>query len=222
MDFDTSRSTWIDYVNQTSIQLHPRLMEYVNRKKYYNKINYVPSVPLEKQYSITKQDIEDIKSFYRGEKPVTTNINDDMKYEKDFPSKHYWDEKKIPYKYPTKYPQPKNMGMFADEIDWTVCKINDRHPIDMRDISFVRSSFKQPDRNNDSCFETNDPDVLLTDSKSRPHNKSVGYRETSEYAFDPGFYYDNQVEKWDVGGINTRSFNKSNQKIYGKNRDVML
>lgn len=228
----TSNSTWIDYVNQMSVQLHPRLMEYVNKKKYYKNINFEPSVSLEKQYNITKQDIDDIKSFYRGEIINDHNINDNMKYDKNFPSSQYWDKSKIPYKYPNKYPQPPNMNMFAgeksynDELnsyrDWKGCKINNRNekPLDARDFAMVRSSFVQ--KQDTPCFETQDPDVLFTDSKTRLGNKSIGYRAVGDYHFDPGFYYDNQVEQWDVAGINTRIFNKSNKKIYNQNRDITL
>lgn len=221
-----TRSTWIDYTNQMSIQLHPRLMEYINKKKYYAKIKFEPSVALEKQYSITKYDIEDIKAFYRGDiASQHHNINDDMKYEKEFPSKQYWDKSKIPYKYPTKYPQPQNMSMFAGEQSNFDCgnyQINDRceRPLDARDFALERSSYVQ--KQDTPCFETNDPDILFTDSKNRPRNKSIGYRETGDYVFDPGFYYDNQVEQWNVGGANTRALNKSNKKIYNRERDVML
>lgn len=51
--------------------LEPRLMEFINKKKYYKKNHIIPSISLEKEYNISKNDIKIIKDFYNGK----TNIN---------------------------------------------------------------------------------------------------------------------------------------------------
>lgn len=52
--------------NLKIISLEPRLQEYVNKKKQY-KINKVqPSVPLEKEFNITREDMHIINNYMKG------------------------------------------------------------------------------------------------------------------------------------------------------------
>ena len=52
----------------TSIMIEPRLLEFITKQKYYEENNIMPTIPLEKEYRITDQDIIKIRGFYRGDK----------------------------------------------------------------------------------------------------------------------------------------------------------
>jgi hypothetical protein len=54
-------------MNNTNIDLEPRLVEYLKRKKFYEE-NDINTVSLEKQYQITKSDLQRINDFYNGER----------------------------------------------------------------------------------------------------------------------------------------------------------
>jgi hypothetical protein len=74
---------------ENGIYLEPRLQEYIKKKKHYKKNNITPSLPLEKQYSITKGDIKLIKAFLNGDKSIYNynkkdNFQDNYVQEKGF------------------------------------------------------------------------------------------------------------------------------------------
>jgi hypothetical protein len=50
-------------MNKSNTELEPRLSEYLKRKTFYENNNVIPTVPLEKQFSITKNDIKQIKLY---------------------------------------------------------------------------------------------------------------------------------------------------------------
>ena len=50
-------------MNKSNINLEPRLVEYLKRKQFYEENDINSPIGLEKQYSITKDDIEKIKKI---------------------------------------------------------------------------------------------------------------------------------------------------------------
>jgi len=60
-------------MNNTNIDLEPRLVEYLKRKKFYEE-NDINGVSLEKQYMITKIDLKKINDY---QKKQNTNTNED-------------------------------------------------------------------------------------------------------------------------------------------------
>ena len=54
--------------NIGSIQLEPRLQEYIRRKKFNRENNIDPDIQEEKEFGITKHDLKTIKTYKRGKK----------------------------------------------------------------------------------------------------------------------------------------------------------
>ena len=50
-------------MNNSNPNIEPRLSEYIRKKKYFEENNIKPSVPLEKQYSISSHDLTKIRKF---------------------------------------------------------------------------------------------------------------------------------------------------------------
>jgi len=67
--------------NFNYLGLEPRLCEYLKRKSFYEDNDVVPPIPLEKQFSITKKDIQEIQSFKikQTNKNNTNNKNNNVK-----------------------------------------------------------------------------------------------------------------------------------------------
>jgi len=55
------------------INLEPRLVEYIRKKRYYKKNDVYPSIPLEKQYSITEEDKKLIYWYLKGKRDMVQN-----------------------------------------------------------------------------------------------------------------------------------------------------
>jgi len=99
------------------VTLEPRLQEYIKKKKFYKTNNIDPTIPLEKEFMITGQDKEHIKSFLRGRKDI---YNHPVKMDNDhkrvyFPSKGQRDDPRVPKLKDQKQVLPKNMGMFVPD-----------------------------------------------------------------------------------------------------------
>jgi hypothetical protein len=62
--------------------LEPRLSEYLKKRQYYKQNNIDPSVPLEKTYSITSEDVKRMKAFLRGDKGIYDNKKNEKYVEK--------------------------------------------------------------------------------------------------------------------------------------------
>lgn len=65
-------------MNKSNINLEPRLVEYLKRKQFYEDNDINSPIGLEKQYSITKDDIEKIKKFN-----LNQNIESDSESESE-------------------------------------------------------------------------------------------------------------------------------------------
>ena len=63
----------------SEINLEPRLIEYLKRRKYYEENNIDVVVPLEKQYMITKHDMNIIRKYLNNE-PQSEDETDDNGY----------------------------------------------------------------------------------------------------------------------------------------------
>lgn len=65
-----------DVMNDGDIYFEPRLQEYLNRKKYYEENNIEPIASLERQYSITKEDMKLINDYIRNKKVYKSTHKD--------------------------------------------------------------------------------------------------------------------------------------------------
>lgn len=52
--------------NLKIISLEPRLQEYINKKKQYKLNKVQPSVPLEKEFNITREDMQVVNNYMKG------------------------------------------------------------------------------------------------------------------------------------------------------------
>jgi hypothetical protein len=57
-----------DFMCDNDVMLDPRLIEYMNKRKYYTENDINPAVSLEKQFNITKGDIKRLKKFIKGDR----------------------------------------------------------------------------------------------------------------------------------------------------------
>src|SRR5437868_7144558 len=83
-----------------NIMLEPRLQEYVKKKDFYGKNNIEPCVPLEQEFGITKDDMQKIKCFLKGDKdlysPEKNILNKEIPQEKQyFPSMDFAPDKRL-------------------------------------------------------------------------------------------------------------------------------
>ena len=60
-------------MNDTNLDLEPRLVEYLKRKKFYEEQD-INTVSLEKQYQISKQDLKTISQFQNKDKNICDNV----------------------------------------------------------------------------------------------------------------------------------------------------
>lgn len=65
-------SDYYDCTKNDELMMEPRLVEYINKRKYY-KANGIQSDVLDQQYAITKADIARIKKYLKGEKEQNSN-----------------------------------------------------------------------------------------------------------------------------------------------------
>lgn len=92
------------------VSLEPRLVEYINNKKKFKLNNITPTVPLEKTYSITKQDL---KTIYNYKNNIKTTINNEESINKPyFPSSFFKKDKRVPQIKNNYNSDIRNMGMF--------------------------------------------------------------------------------------------------------------
>lgn len=106
-----------------NIMFEPRLTEYLKKKAYYRDNGIEPCISVEKEYSITKDDLQKIKMFLGGDKsiyhPKNNVLNKEFKTQKQyFPSIKFRDNDKrmkiFNFKN-QKMNKPINRGMFAPD-----------------------------------------------------------------------------------------------------------
>jgi hypothetical protein len=68
-----------ELLNNDDITIEPRLTEYIEKKKYYERNNIKPTIPLEITYSITREDLELIRQHFSGNLKIY-NKNNENKY----------------------------------------------------------------------------------------------------------------------------------------------
>lgn len=57
-------------IKEENIDIEPRLREYLNKKKYYKEHNIEPAFSIEKEYSITNDDLKLLKEYLNGNTSV--------------------------------------------------------------------------------------------------------------------------------------------------------
>lgn len=63
---------------RNGIYLEPRLQEYIKKKIYYKKNKINPVVPLEQEFTISREDIRRLKAFRSGDKDIYNYKKQDM------------------------------------------------------------------------------------------------------------------------------------------------
>ena len=81
-------------MNNTNIDLEPRLVEYLKRKKFYEE-NDINSISLEKQYMITKKDLITINKFNNKNQPNIYESDSDDDLDSDYYEENNSDRKYI-------------------------------------------------------------------------------------------------------------------------------
>jgi hypothetical protein len=103
-----------------NIMLEPRLQEYMKKRKYYKDNNINPTIPLEKEFSISNTDKKLLKLFLNG----NTNVYKQSEYEKiisqkkkqqSFPSTHFKEDSRVLKMNKPDNSTPINRGMFVPE-----------------------------------------------------------------------------------------------------------
>ncbi len=80
------------------VSLEPRIVEYLNKKRFYKKNKIINVYPLEKTYKITKKDIELIKKIksLKKKKKTKNDSTDNISYIESIPkSKKCLDNKEL-------------------------------------------------------------------------------------------------------------------------------
>lgn len=176
-----------------NIMLEPRLQQYLKMKKYYKSNNIEPTVPLEKEYSITAADFNIIKAFLGGNK----KIYEKKTYEKlvkgsthkpSFPSSKFKDDKRVPdiEKNKRSLEMPINRGMFMPDSD----------------EEYYESDSEGFDLNNTRFSPRLDPRI---DPGREEHNK---YDSQFRIPFNP-----NQKEKCDSRNMSRKYTDQRNKHI---------
>lgn len=104
----------------SNMMLEPRLQEYLKKRKLYKQSGYVPSVPLEREFSITNTDKKLLNAYLKGnldiyEKEQYDNLISKKQKTKSFPSSNFVEDSRVLKS--DKQPQklPSNRGMFVPD-----------------------------------------------------------------------------------------------------------
>jgi hypothetical protein len=148
------------------IMLEPRLQEYMKKRKYYKENGIQPSVPLEREFSISNNDKRLLRAFLSGD----TNVYKQKRYEKimeekkreaSFPSSNFPEDPRVlvPIKQENKV--PTNRGMFVPEKNNRYyedpIKVQDEKIMDSRD--FCDKNFRGFDVNDSKFNPRPDPKI---------------------------------------------------------------
>lgn len=124
LDSECDTFKYGDFKCSGNINLEPRLIQYIDMKKYYKNNGIEPSISLESQYSITDEDKDLIKRFVKGDKNIykkkskanRSNVGETFK--PSFPSSKMGKDKrmaKFNYFKKETFDNPLNLGMFAPD-----------------------------------------------------------------------------------------------------------
>lgn len=106
---------------KSNITLHPKLQEYIRKKRYYNDFDIKPSISLEQEFNITHDDKKKIKQYLRDNedllkphklKVIQENDNLDSFFPSQFTKLDDPRMKNLNLKKPD-LELPNNMGMFV-------------------------------------------------------------------------------------------------------------
>ncbi len=148
-----------------NIMLEPRLQEYIKKRKYYKSNNIEPTVPLEKEFSISNTDKKLLKSFLTGQndmyKPDKYNkiISENKKSSLSFPSSSYKEDPRVLKPIKQESNTPINRGMFVPDNKSKYYEDPVVAPskkfMDSRD--FAEHNFKGLNINNTNEYNVNEP-----------------------------------------------------------------
>lgn len=190
--------------NTERMMFDPRLLKYIEKKKYYLKKNMTPCISLETEFAITKNDIRKIKRYIQNKSSRPIDYPDETT---DFPLY----PPKIQYKNKLHFDKTENEGDyekmshqpdFEPVLDYAEDKT--LLPVFLsRYLHKNKSARVYDDRNPNSCvqqireqYHNNqalDPEIITDMMLGVPSHtkKSYGFNDSFEHAFD---YIDEDVQ----------------------------
>lgn len=190
-----------------NMMLEPRLQEYIKKRQYCRDNDIEPTVPLEKEFSITNTDKKLLRTFLSG----NTNVYKQAQYEKlisekpkqkSFPSTYFKEDPRVLKINKSENKTPLNRGMFVPDkkdryYEDPVVKQDDKI-FDSRDFS--ERAFKGFDAVNSKFNPRIDPKI---NPGFEPHDKC-----DSQYRVSDGSVYDSCAPQ------NKRKYNRDDKNSY--------
>ena len=201
-----------DAFNISSIQLEPRLQEYVMRRKFNKDNNIEPSIPEEKEFCITPHDLKIIKRFQQGNKRIYSSSRLSKHPDLIEPDKGSFEERDnaLDFKKDPRYERLKkkiNSHKNAQQqiknlegIDEEYTVFHQSNPYDMKPQNrpqHIAKPYFDPSGMTDLSNDNDHYDNVMMDSRdlmlgpSRPHRKTNNSKNTSDidqrksYCYNP-------------------------------------
>ena len=190
------------------LSLEPRLQEYMKKRQYFKDNNIIPTIPLEKEFSITSVDKKILQQYLNG----NTNIYKPKQYEKTisqkqkeqhFPSTYFKEDPRVLKPNKTNQDTPINRGMFAPDkksryYDEPPTPMNNDKITDSRDFTETKFKKFKGDVNELKFNPRIDPKInpgfeefdkcdspfRVTNEKCKPYNKDLK-SNYNDYNNDP-------------------------------------
>lgn len=239
IDQDFSFSNEVTYSKSNTIDnlsLEPRLQEYIKKKKYYVDNHIYPDIPIEREYSISPNDITIIKKYINGikVKPFTEQTANTIT-KQYFPSKTFRDSEQKNFG----YVKQKKLNEFDPKYNYNLLSFDKPNNTinEIKDFRDLSSTFNIDDTrfdpridkkvtnipgnietknklksqyNINKCRKTNVLDTELQQGIPSRTSKSYGYKDIQEHNYQ---YLDNKCQNPDNSilsrsGESTRIYNK--------------
>jgi hypothetical protein len=196
--------------NIGTIQLEPRLQEYVRRKKFNRENDITPNIPEEQEFGITKADIRLIKKHKRGDNNIYTQKT--LSTPKHFVKpRNTIDTTDKAYKNDPRYKRLQNkmkMNKQAREqinnlegIDENYTMFHQSNPYDMREDNRPSIVSKPYNRANDTIMINSREYIQNTDNvNSYNYNVNRKSNNQSAYHHTPNIAYKQRLQPQDVSG----------------------
>jgi len=195
------------------IYLEPRLQEYIKKKTYYKKNKIKPSIPLEQEFSISKEDIKRLKAFVKGDRDLYEGANDRFQDENNVEQTFEFDADAI-YKADPRYQrllkkvrktkEAMRMRTAYGELDADY--ENAFNPItNFEGIHDVREINDPPDTNMVIHNAQDELDINIDTKRTRQKSKYQSSYKSNKQTKSNRFYDHNTIDIDDVQGYNSQN-----------------
>lgn len=181
-----------DAFNIGSIQLEPRLQEYMRRRKFNEENDIEPAIPEEKEFCITPYDLKIIKRYNQGSKKLYTSrrLGQDPHFIK--PDAFEFEDADVAFKQDPRYQrqlrkaqshrdaQKKTRDFEGIDEDYTI--FHQSNPYDLKPekrSQRIAKPYDDPDNNLDDDFEGTFDDTVMMDSRDLVLGSSRPVRNSS-------------------------------------------